>query len=101
MAQRGSQARAREPEQLPATGPLHLPFFPPKDPAAPGGPAGGGTGPGPRPSGGSGCTDAARGGLQPGGSAALARGRYCAQGAGPGGARAGLGPGRSERGAVS
>lgn len=78
----------------PLLGPTHPPFFPPKDPAAPGGPAGGGTGPRPRPGGRSGGPDAARGGLQPGSRASVARHRYCAQGRGwrLGPRRAGLRP---------
>lgn len=69
----------REPGHLPTAGPTHRSFFPPKDPAAPGSPAGSGTGPRPRPGGRSGGPDAARGGFQPGGRAAVARRRYCAQ----------------------
>lgn len=66
----------RELEQLPAAGLSTATLFPPKDPAAAGGPAGSGPRPGAGPSGRSGRTDAARGGLQPSRHAAATCGRY-------------------------
>lgn len=92
---RGPEVGSRD--SCPPLGPTYPPFFPPKDPAAPGGPAGRGTGPGPRPGGRSGGPDAARGGLQPGSRAAIARRRYCALGRGGGWDPAGQGCGLTLR----